>query len=130
MNVQDAQHAEYDPYASVLFVSRLACSLVGRVMPLELKAGSLAALIYGKNIVEEHYYCNFGLNAQYQPALELAGMKVTGWDERQEARIFELPDHPFFVATLFVPQARSTPEDPHPIVQSFCSMSLRLASAV
>jgi CTP synthase (UTP-ammonia lyase) len=130
MNIEDAQHAEYDPYASILFVSRLACSLVGRVMPLELKAGSVAALIYGKSRVEEHYYCNFGLNPQYQSALELAGMKITGWDEGQEARIFELADHPFFVATLFVPQARSTPEDPHPIVRSFVSMSLRRARGV
>ena len=60
MHLKDAQHAEYDPYASILFVNRLSCSLVGKVMPLDLKAGSLAASIYGRRRIEEHYYCNFG----------------------------------------------------------------------
>ncbi len=125
MNVQDAQSAEYDPYASVLFVSRLACSLRGKVMPLELQSGSIAASIYGKSRVEEHYYCDFGLNPEYQSALECAGMRVSGRDEQQEARICELPDHPFFVATLFVPQDRSTRQNPNPIIRSFISMALR-----
>jgi CTP synthase (UTP-ammonia lyase) len=31
----------------------------------------------------------------------------------------ELPAHPFFLATLFVPQSRSLPERPHPIVTAF-----------
>jgi CTP synthase (UTP-ammonia lyase) len=31
----------------------------------------------------------------------------------------ELPAHPFFLATLFVPQSRSLPERPHPIGTAF-----------
>jgi len=31
----------------------------------------------------------------------------------------ELPAHPFFLAILFVPQSRSLPERPHPIVTAF-----------
>jgi CTP synthase (UTP-ammonia lyase) len=30
-----------------------------------------------------------------------------------------LSGHPFFVATLFVPQARSTADQPHPLVTAF-----------
>jgi CTP synthase (UTP-ammonia lyase) len=30
-----------------------------------------------------------------------------------------LPDHPFFLGTLFVPQAGSTPERPHPLIAGF-----------
>ena len=33
-----------------------------------------------------------------------------------EARIVELPSHPFFTATLFCFQTRSRPEEPHPLV--------------
>ena len=36
----DAQHAEYDPAASDLFVSELECSLAGRQMHLAFVAGS------------------------------------------------------------------------------------------
>ena len=34
LGYEDAQHAEYDPYASSLFISALACSLAGRTMEL------------------------------------------------------------------------------------------------
>jgi CTP synthase (UTP-ammonia lyase) len=33
--------------------------------------------------------------------------------------LVELPGHPFYVATLFVPQASSTPDRPHPLVTAF-----------
>jgi CTP synthase (UTP-ammonia lyase) len=33
--------------------------------------------------------------------------------------VIELSDHPFFLGTLFVPQLRSTPTDPHPLVTAF-----------
>ncbi len=33
VHVEDAKHAEYDPYASRLFISKLACSLAG---PMQL----------------------------------------------------------------------------------------------
>lgn len=42
----DAQHAEYDPYASDLFISRLPCSLVGREMTLQFAPESRTAEIY------------------------------------------------------------------------------------
>ncbi|MDQ0878933.1 CTP synthase (UTP-ammonia lyase) [Paenibacillus sp. V4I3] len=34
-------------------------------------------------------------------------------------RIIELPEHNFFIGTLFVPQLKSTSETPHCIVDSF-----------
>ncbi len=47
----DATHAEYDPYASNLFISRLACSLVGRALEISIQSGSLVARIYGTTAV-------------------------------------------------------------------------------
>ena len=40
LGVKDASHAEYDPHASNLFISRVACSLAGREMWLNLVPGS------------------------------------------------------------------------------------------
>ncbi|MBS1874589.1 MAG: CTP synthase [Acidobacteria bacterium] len=118
MGMRDAGHAEYDPYASVLFVNRLACSLVGRAMAVELRDGSRAAAAYGERRVTENYYCNFGLNGDYRAGLEEAGMLVSGWDDGGEARVFELAGHPFFLATLFVPQDRAS-EAAHPLIRDF-----------
>ena len=121
---KDANHAEYDPYASNLFISQLSCSLVGRKMTLSLVPGSQVAGIYGTTSVQEHYYCNFGVNPDYVPLLKQGPLKVSGSDAEGEVRVVECPDHPFFIGTLFVPQQRSTREQPHPLVTAFLRASL------
>lgn len=121
----DAQHAEYDPYASTLFVTPLSCSLVGTTMAVTLDPGSSLAGIYGRTQIEEQYYCNFGLNPQYEAAVHDGGLSIVGRDAEGEARVFVLPAHPFFVATLFVPSLTSSPERPHPLIVAW----LRAAAA-
>lgn len=39
--------------------------------------------------------------------------------------MIELSGHPFFIGTLFVPQTRSTPEAPHPLVTAFVETAVR-----
>lgn len=119
LDFKDAQSQENDPYASHLFISQLACSLAGRAMKLTFTSGSQIATIYGSLTAIEQYYCNFGVNPEYIPDLKSRSLKVTGADSEGEVRVIELPDCSFFLGTLFVPQARSTPETPHPIVTAF-----------
>jgi CTP synthase (UTP-ammonia lyase) len=128
MNIADAAHAEYDPYASCLFVQPLACQIKGLTMRIQLDANSRVAEIYEASHVEETYYCNFGMNPDYYDRTQLAGLSIVGWDHQGEARIVELPEHPFFLATLFVPQSRSLPESPHPIVTAFMRAGQRNAN--
>jgi CTP synthase (UTP-ammonia lyase) len=120
MGFRDAAHAETDPYASCLFITPLSCSLVGKTMEVSIEPGSKAAAAYRATRSLESYYCNFGLNPEYQEQLEKSGLTITGKDENGEARIAELPSHPFFVGTLFVPQVRSAAENPHPLILEFC----------
>jgi CTP synthase (UTP-ammonia lyase) len=119
LGYRDAQHAEYDPYASTLFVSSLTCSLAGREMSLRFDPGSKVAQIYGALQVQENYYCNFGVNPDVVQLLKKGPMQFVGSDSEGEIRVLELPDHPFFVATLFVPQTRSQTDRPHPLVTAF-----------
>ena len=42
-----------------------------------------------------------------------------------EVRIIEMPDHPFFVGTLFVPRSQSTELMPHRLVSGFLRAVLR-----
>jgi CTP synthase (UTP-ammonia lyase) len=119
LGLKDAAHAEYDPYASNLFITQLACSLVGREMELTFSSGSLVAEIYGAISAIEQYYCNFGVNPDYVSRLKSGSLKITGSDSEGEIRVIELSGHPFFVGTLFVPQARSTADQPHPLVTAF-----------
>jgi len=119
LGFRDAQHAEYDPYASNLFISQLACSLAGREMHLQLVPGSRAASLYGGTTAVERYYCNFGVHPDRVAILRSGPLQIVGSDAEDEVRIMELPGHPFFMGTLYVPQARSTPATPHPLVSAF-----------
>lgn len=119
LGFQEAESEDNNPYASQLFITQLACSLAGRAMQLTFTAGSKIAEIYGAQTVTEQYYCNFGVNPDYVSLLKQQSLQVTGSDKEGDVRVIELPDHPFFIGTLFVPQARSTPAVPHPIVTAF-----------
>jgi CTP synthase (UTP-ammonia lyase) len=119
LGFKSAGHAEYDPYASNLFISQLACSLAGREMELTFSSGSRVAGIYGATSAIEQYYCDFGVNPDHVSLLQSGPMKITGLDNEGEIRVIELPGHPFFLGTLFVPQTRSTADQPHPLVTAF-----------
>jgi CTP synthase (UTP-ammonia lyase) len=116
LGLADAQHAEYDPYGSTLFVTPLSCSLAGQALTVDVHPLARAGDAYGAARVTERYYCNFGLDPDRVDDLVAGGLCVSGRDDLGEVRIVELPHHRFFVATLFVPQARSTPAEPHPLV--------------
>jgi CTP synthase (UTP-ammonia lyase) len=83
--------------------------------------GTRAAALYGAETAVEDYRCNYGVNPEYRPVLEQAGLTPSGVGEDGELRIVELRGHPFFLATLFLPQMRSTPERPHPLLVGFAA---------
>ena len=90
LGFQEAQHAEYDPDASRLFITGLGCSLVGQTMEVRVVPGSRAGRAYCRATSAEEYYCTFGLNPAYQTLLHEGGLRVVGVDQDGEARIVEL----------------------------------------
>ena len=117
LGISEAEHAETNPYASKLVINPLSCSLKGQSLEIEIiQKDSLVARIFNTNTITENYYCNFGLNPEYQQQIHQAGFNMVASDKHNEARIVELKDHPFFIGTLFVPQVNSSYEKPHPIL--------------
>jgi CTP synthase (UTP-ammonia lyase) len=128
LGVADAAHAESDPDASHLFITPLSCSLFGQTMNVTLRPGTRAQAYYGADEALENYYCSFGLNPDCRGDLEAAGLRISGSDADGEPRVFELPDHRFFIGTLFVPQTRSTPAQPHPLITAFVAAASQAAA--
>jgi len=87
--------------------------------------GSKIAALYGSLSATEEYYCNFGVNPDKLPLFTSSALRNTGSDAEGELRVIELPDHPFFLGTLFVPQARSTASHQHPLVSAFLKAGAR-----
>jgi CTP synthase (UTP-ammonia lyase) len=124
MGIEDAEHAEEHPGAENLFVTPLTCSLVGKIEEVKILNGSRAFKIYGASSTKEKFYCNYGLNPSRRAEVEEAGLRVSGLDAGGEVRILELPKARFFFATLFVPQAISSPERPHPMITGLLCSAL------
>src|SRR5208282_1718654 len=125
----DAEHEETDPQASRLFISRLACSLVGRTMKITLQWDSLVAHSYARTEIQEQYLCNFGVNPEYEDVLRSSALRIVGSDDEGVVRVVELAGHPFFVGTLFLPQLASTRAAPHPLISGFIKAALKESAA-
>jgi CTP synthase (UTP-ammonia lyase) len=100
-------------------ITRLVCSLVGQVQAIKIKPGSLAYQAYEKDEAVEEFRCNYGFNRDYQDKIAGQGLKITGVDANGEARIVELPDHRFYMGTLFLPQLSSSKDHPHPLITAY-----------
>lgn len=125
LGIQEADHEETSPQASLLLISRLECSVAGQARIVRLAPGTTTARAYGRAEATEAFRCNFGLNPEHRATILRQPLRVAGVDENGEVRVVELDGHPFFVATLYLPQLSSTPTVPHPLVVAY----LRAAAA-
>ncbi|MDQ3929365.1 MAG: hypothetical protein M3328_09480, partial [Chloroflexota bacterium] len=119
LGLRDADHAETNPDASVLFVSPLACALRDADGPIHFKPGSRISAIYGTTDTVEQYNCGFGLNPQYRQRLEDGHLSITATDNLGDARAIELSGHPFFLATLYQPERSALRGSRHPLISAF-----------
>ncbi len=85
-----------------------------------LEAGSLTEQIYGQNIISERHRHRYEVNEVLLPRIEKEGMRVSGRSmDGSLVEMIELPDHPWFVASQFHPEFKSTPRDGHPLFAGF-----------
>ena len=112
-------HAENDPQSEDPLIVRLACSLVGQGGVVHLERGSLAEHVVGAEETTGRYQCSYGLSPTHLGALRRQGMRFSGVDENGEICIAEIPDNPFFLATLLQPELSQHHERPHAIIRAF-----------
>jgi CTP synthase (UTP-ammonia lyase) len=129
--LRDAAHAEYGDGGELVVVP-LQCSLVGHEGAIAYAPGSLIGRIMGADRSVERYHCSYGVDRQYVERLEAAGVRFTAHDDAGDVRALELPDHPFFLGTLFQPELAGDGSRAHPIVRAFadaCAARARPAAA-
>jgi CTP synthase (UTP-ammonia lyase) len=110
-------HAENSPGAEDLLIAPLSCSLVGQQGAVTVTPGSLAHRALGAERTVERYHCSYGVNPSYLDLLRGHGLLFTGFDDAGDVRVAELPEHPFFLGTLFQPELAD--DQPHPILRAF-----------
>jgi CTP synthase len=86
---------------------------------VRLSHGSRAHQIYGADTIMERHRHRFEFNNRYLQKLMNAGLRFPGFSRDGLVEMIELPNHPFFVASQFHPEFRSTPRDGHPLFTGF-----------
>jgi CTP synthase (UTP-ammonia lyase) len=129
VGIRDATTAEEDPNAKNIVIYPVSCAipnrpagapkLSGEVPNIYLRPGSYLASYYGKDAVEEEFFCNFEVNPEFEWTAMEAGFPVVARGEQGECRAIESPAHLFYVATLFQPQLGSRKDNPHPLIMAF-----------
>ena len=86
---------------------------------IRLSHGSRAHQIYGADVIMERHRHRFEFNNRYLQKLMNAGLRFSGFSRDGLVEMIELPSHPFFLASQFHPEFRSTPRDGHPLFTGF-----------
>lgn len=87
-----------------------------------LKKGSIAHKAYGKDVISERHRHRWEVNPKYIERLEKKGLVFSGKSkDKKLMEIAELPKskHPFFLASQFHPEFKSTPLKSHPLFFEF-----------
>src|SRR5690606_30023979 len=84
-----------------------------------LAEGSLAAEVYGATEIHERHRHRYEVNNNYREVLEQAGLRFSGLSIDDLVEVIELPDHPWFIASQFHPEFKSSPRDGHPLFKGF-----------
>lgn len=92
---------------------------------LKILPGTRLHSICGTEDHAEQYYCNYGVNEEYEKQFQAAGLRISARGVQGETRAVELPDRRFFIATLFQPQLSSRPEAPHPFWLAFLRAAMQ-----
>ena len=106
----NAEHEETAPDAETPIISKLSCSLNGLTQPISIVENTIGYNAYKKKTASEQFLCNYGVNPKYQDEMIRNPLRVSAVGPDGEVRMIELSGHPFYVATLFVPQMISTEE--------------------
>ncbi len=86
---------------------------------ITLAKGSLAAISYGSESIEERHRHRYEVNNNYRDQLEAAGLRFSGLSVDDLVEMVEIPDHPWFLASQFHPEFTSNPRDGHPLFSGF-----------
>ncbi|MFF2081362.1 hypothetical protein ACFVXG_42155 [Kitasatospora sp. NPDC058162] len=122
--VNGEQHPDHDQQVIV----PLSCSLVGHEGAVAITPGTLAERALGATGTQERYHCTYGLNAEYLDRLRAHGLRFSGADASGEVRILELPEHPFFLASLFQPELSGDGTRAHPMIRALAEAAVAHAA--
>ena len=115
----ESPHPVIDIMPDQIGVEKGGTMRLGRY-PCKIVPGTLAAEVYGEELVYERHRHRYEVNNGYRDALSQAGMIFSGTSPDDHlVEIAEVKDHPFFIGSQFHPEFKSRPLSPHPLFRGF-----------
>ncbi len=134
VGLPNATSTEFDPRSDTPIIDILRDQYAGINMggtlrlglyDCALTPGSLAERCYGQKLIRERHRHRYEFNNAYRKQFEQKGGLFSGNNPQQGlAEIFEIPDHPFFIASQFHPEFTSRPWRPNPLFAAFIRAAL------
>ena len=139
-----ASSTEFDPATPMPVIATMAEQVdiiesgdMGGTMRLglydaALAKGSLAADLYGSELIQERHRHRYEVNNTYRDQIAEAGLSFSGTSpDGQLVEFVELPRsvHPFYIATQAHPELRSRPNRAHPLFAGLIEASLQRQQA-
>lgn len=88
--------------------------------PCAVQPDTQLAQCYGASMIQERHRHRYEFNNRYRPALEAAGLVLSGQSpDGHLVEAVEVKGHPFFVGVQFHPEFKSRPNRPHPLFRGF-----------
>lgn len=98
--------------------------------PCKVEPGTLAARVYGEELISERHRHRYEVNNDYRQQLVDAGLVVSGTSpDGRLVEMVELPDHPYFIASQGHPEFKSRPTRPHPLFLGLVRAAIAQADA-
>ena len=98
----------------------------------KLLPGSIAASVYGSEVVHERHRHRYEFNNQYRDQIAAAGLVISGTSpDGQLVEFVELPKekHPYYVSTQAHPEFKSRPTKAHPLFRGLVEAAIERAAA-
>jgi len=93
--------------------------------PCQIKTGTLAHKVWGRDLISERHRHRYELNTKYEKILNENGMIISGRSpDGKLPEIIEIPSHKFFLACQFHPEFQSNPFESHPMFSAFIKASM------
>ena len=142
--LEGASSTEFDPATPVPVIATMAEQVdiinsgdMGGTMRLglyeaALGKGSLAAELYGSELVHERHRHRYEVNNTYRDQIGAAGLSFSGTSpDGTLVEFVELPRdvHPFYIATQAHPELMSRPNNAHPLFSGLIEASLERQQA-
>jgi CTP synthase len=96
--------------------------------PVFIRTGTLAHKLYGAETILERHRHRYEVEPAFITELERNGLTFSGVNKNR-MEILEISNHPFFFASQFHPEFRSTPTNPSPPFIGFVNACLAEANA-